>query len=218
MQVMQHHIFSAFKAQWKLIALLGVVPLVIIVLVIASYIAIRPYGQYVIAPQDAPKQQVGIVFGAGITADGKPFKELQSRLDTAANAYDDGLVETLLLSGDNRFDHYDEPTAMYDYLVQQRGIPAEDLVRDYAGRSTYETCERAAKIFKVEQATLFSAGSHLPRAIYLCRHFGITAYGISSSVEANNSTRRELLARVKAVYNANIHGEPTVLGEPIPLN
>ncbi len=163
--------------------------------------------------------RIGIVLGAGITKEGKPFKELQARLDFAANALEKGYVDKLLLSGDNRFKNYDEPTAMRDYLVNKKHIAASKLQRDFAGRSTYESCERAAKVFgqKNKPVIIFSAKSHLPRAIYLCRNFGIQAYGIASNIEASNATRREILARVKATINVHIKGEPTVLGKQIKM-
>ena len=104
---------------------------------------------------------------------------------------------------------------MAAYLQQTWHIPADKIQPDYAGRSTYESCERAAKIFGLKQTIIYSAGTHLPRAIYLCRHFGVEAYGVSSTVEANNANRREIMARVKAYYNIYIFGERTVLGPKI---
>lgn len=185
-----------------------------------SYAVITPYSQYVLdsdTARDGRQAEVGIVLGAGITRDGKPYRELQSRLDTAAAALSSGTVNKLLLSGDNRFENYNEPKAMRDYLITRHGVDPGLLQEDYAGRSTYESCERAAKVFGLERTVLISAGSHLPRAIYLCRHFGIEAYGTASPAEAGNAVRREALARVKAVLNVHVRGEPTVLGAPIPL-
>lgn len=189
----------------------------ILMLIVGSYFIIKPYGKYVVSAGEAPHMNVGLVLGAGINKQGKPYKELQARLDVAADALNNKTVKELLLSGDNRFKNYDEPTAMRDYLVKNRGIKSSKLVLDYAGRSTYESCERANKIFGLEKVIIFSARSHLPRAIYLCRHFGIESFGISSQLEANNSTRRELLARVKAILNVNLWGPKTVLGTPIPI-
>lgn len=188
-----------------------------VLLVAGCYAVISPNARYVTSVADAPTMSVGIVLGAGVASNGKPYKELQARLDVAAAALAAGKVDRLIVSGDNRFLNYNEPQAMLAYLVQHKGVAIEKLQPDYAGRSTYESCERAIKVFGVQETIIFSARSHLPRAIYLCRHFGIEAYGVSSDVEANNSTRRELLARVKAVYNVWIRGEPTVLGDPIDL-
>jgi SanA protein len=106
---------------------------------------------------------------------------------------------------------------MKKYLVNVKHVSPSKLQPDYAGRSTYESCERARRIFGLNQTIIYSARTHLPRAIYLCRHFGITAYGVSSGVEANNGFRRELLADVKAVFNIYVLGPHTVLGSPIHI-
>jgi vancomycin permeability regulator SanA len=188
----------------------------------ASFAFIAPYDKYVLSIQDvsgvqAKHVRVGMVMGAGITQAGAPYRELQARLDVAAQALRQKEVDKLILTGDNRFHNYDEPAAMQHYLVAVKHISKDKLQVDDAGRDTYASCERAAKIFGLQRTIIFSAGTHLPRAIFLCRSFGIEAYGIASNVEANNSHRREILARAKAVLNVYLWGEPTILGAPIKV-
>ena len=65
---------------------------------------------------------------------------------------------------------------MYDYAVA-RGVPPADLVRDYAGRRSYDTCYRAKAIFGVERALLVTQHFHLPRAIFTCRNLGVDGLG-----------------------------------------
>lgn len=197
-----------------MLALLIITPLA---LLLVSQIIMQPFSKNISSIDDIKHTEVGLVLGAGITKKGKPFKELEARLDVAAQAMQAGKVDKLLLSGDNRFKDYDEPTAMIEYLVNVKHIDKTKLQPDYAGRSTYESCERARKIFGLRDTVIFSAGSHLPRAMYLCEHFGIHSIGVSSGVEAANAGRREPLARIKAVYNIHIKGEPTILGTPIKL-
>lgn len=160
--------------------------------------------------------RVGIVFGGGITLDLKPSDVVQSRLDAAIELYNSGAIDKLLVSGDNRFIDYNEPQAMQDYLLE-RGVPSYDIQQDNAGRSTYETCERAKKIFQLNEAVLISQNSHLPRAIFLCRSFGVQAYGYPSTNQHLRVSQsiRELGANVKAVFNVYVLGEKTVLGTPI---
>jgi vancomycin permeability regulator SanA len=218
-------IASWIRARYKL--LVGAACLVVAMpfaLLMLAAALIAPSRQHILAPGD-PKlanlhKPVGMVLGAGVTwgPNGRPYKELQSRLDVAAAAYKRGEVSTLILSGDNRLNDYNEPDAMRRYLTQTKGVPATALQPDYAGRSTYASCERASKVFGQRKLMIFSAASHLPRAIYLCRHFGVEAYGMASPVEANNSRRRERLARVKAVLNVYALGEPTILGPPIQVS
>lgn len=191
-----------------------------ILIVSVGLMTIGGYGRYILRDETAKQQNiatVGLVLGAGVNRDGKPYRELQSRLDVAADALNKGYVSKLVLSGDNRYEFYNEPAAMKRYLIEERGINADELQEDFAGRSTYESCERAAKVFQLERTIIFSAESHLPRAIYLCRHFSVEAYGIASAAEANNAGRREPVARIKALLNVYVKGENTLLGPAIRL-
>lgn len=193
--------------------------------VIFSYITIGSYDRYIVAEEvigtTFSEPPVGIVFGGGIES-GKPRPHLQDRLDAAARLYNDGKIRKLLVSGDNRYVEYNEPQAMYNYLTGEKGLPDDAIQLDNAGRSTYETCERANKVFGLDKALLITQGTHLPRAIYLCRHFGIESYGYNSSGQASAGWQvgqrwREVMARTKATMNVYLRGEDTVLGERIQL-
>ena len=212
------------REHWRSLLLLGAG--LIVTFMAASYVIIQKNTQDIYGIESATLMieaetiDVGIVFGGGINDDG-PRPLLQDRLDTAKELYDLGKVSKLILSGDNRTLDYNEPAAMFDYLTE-RGVPEESLQVDFAGRSTYETCERANKVFGVNRAILISESTHLARAIYLCEHFGIESYGLKSDGEASSGLRvgqrwREVLARSKAIINAYIIGEQTVLGDPIEL-
>ncbi len=166
--------------------------------------------------------EIGIVFGGGV-GDSEPLPLVRDRLLTAKALLDKGYVNKLLLSGDNRTLSYNEPLVMYNYLVNELGTDPEKIELDYAGRSTYETCERAKKVFGISDALLISEATHLPRAIYLCEHFGINSYGVESSGISSSGLQigqrwREILARNKAIFNIYLIGEQTVLGDPININ
>lgn len=64
---------------------------------------------------ESPIKRVAIVFGAGLRRDGTPTAILRERVETAANLYFNGKVEKILMSGDNRFENYNEPEAMRQY-------------------------------------------------------------------------------------------------------
>lgn len=162
---------------------------------------------------------VALVLGGGIGHDQRPTDVVMSRLDAAVELYHAGTIDTFLVSGDNRFVNYNEPQVMQDYLIAAHQIPLESIQQDNAGRSTYESCERAHRIFRLESVVVVSQKSHLPRALYLCRSFGIDAYGYASTNSHTrlSQTARELVANIKAVYNVYIRGEKTILGDPIPL-
>jgi len=210
--------YTFFQTHRMKIAIGFLVPFILFAPILGSYLYINTFKQYILqAPSASDATDVGIVFGSGVAPNGQPFDELASRLDDAAYHLQEGTVKKLILSGDNREENYNEPLAMYNYLVD-KGIDEDRLQADFAGRSTYETCERARKIFNVDKAILFSANSHLPRALFTCRSFGIESYGIGNDTESNNAQRREALARVKALFNVYIYGERTILGDPIDLD
>ena len=216
------HVAELARSKRNLLMVGGVVGVLLVVTIIAfCSLIVGRNDRYILVDEAAMQShstEVGLVLGSKVSDSGEPFPVLQSRLDVAADAVHAGYVKKLIVSGDNRTIGYNEPDAMKRYLVEKRGLNAAIVQPDYAGRSTYESCERLSKVFQVRRAIIYSTGSHLTRSIYLCRHFGVEAYGVASSVEPNNSGRREPLARVKAVFNAYIYGEKTVLGPVVPMH
>jgi SanA protein len=178
------------------------------------------YKRLIYTVDDAPRRRVAIVFGAGITGDGRPLPALADRVWTAAELYKAGKVEVLLMSGDNRFVEYNEPAAMRRYALEQ-GVPQEDIVLDYAGRRTYDTCYRAGDIFGVEDAILVTQAFHLDRALYTCHKLGIDAVGVAADRREYYSIRfwwwRELAAVTAAWLDLNLLHPTPVLGEKLPI-
>jgi SanA protein len=176
-------------------------------------------GSQIHAAAGVPSKPVAIVFGAGLYY-GRPSPELVDRLDAAVALYKHGRVGKLLMSGDNRFVDYDEPTAMRDYAVQA-GVPAGAIVRDFAGRRTYDTCYRARDIFKVKDAILVSQRYHLPRALYICSAFGLNVVGVSAGRDDNTyavyGQLREVPATLAAWWEVNLSHPIPVLGSPEPI-
>lgn len=170
---------------------------------------------------DVPATPVGIVLGAGVRPDGTPSPFLQYRLDLAAQLFTAGKVRVLLVSGDNRTSHYDEPTAMQRYLVA-KGIPAAKVVRDFAGRDTYDSCVRAVRVFGVRRATLVTQAYHLHRALAICRSVGLEAVGVGDRrAQAHRSSWaagswREYPANLKAAWDLISRRDPRILGAPEP--
>ncbi|MBK8422075.1 ElyC/SanA/YdcF family protein [Candidatus Villigracilis saccharophilus] len=173
--------------------------------------------------EGVPAGRVAIVFGAGLRYDGTPTAILRDRVQTAVQLYQLGKVNKLLMSGDNRVVDYNEPEAMRQYALGL-GIPDEDIVLDYAGRRTYDTCYRASAIFQVNTAVLITQDFHLPRAIFLCNWFGVESVGVESN---NNYYRkishfiwntRELFATSQAVWDVYALKPVPVLGEPEPIH
>jgi SanA protein len=171
---------------------------------------------------DSPSAPVAIVFGAGLYRDGTPMPVLADRVATAVDLYKAGKVSKLLLTGDNRFPEYNEPEAMRRYAVSL-GVPDADLVSDYAGRRTYDSCYRARFIFNVKKAILVSQEFHLPRAVYLCDQLGIEAVGVAADRRVYQTSSliqwnlREWAACFFAILETQITHPQPVLGPVEPL-
>jgi vancomycin permeability regulator SanA len=171
---------------------------------------------------DAPQKQVAIVFGAGLTRDGRATRVLRDRVETAARLYFDGKVTKLLMSGDNSDVDYNEPQAMKEYALHL-GVPEDAIVLDYAGRRTYDTCYRARDIFGLEEAILVTQSFHLPRALYLCNQLGVDASGVAAEnhyfLKRSRAfwTLRELIATPVALWEVHISQPIPVLGQPEPI-
>jgi len=154
----------------------------------------------------APPRDVALVLGAGLRADGTPTPYLAARLDLARDLYARGTVQVVLVSGDNRTEAYDEPTAMRRYLLAA-GVPADRVVADFAGLDTYDSCYRAAEIFGVRSVIVVSQSYHVPRALAVCRALGLDAVAVGDDTGRTSPAtwtageQREILAAVKATWD-----------------
>lgn len=180
------------------------------------------YGTDIYSPTDAPARRVALVFGAGLTRDGRPTAVLYDRVAAAVELYRAGKVDKLLMSGDNRFVEYNEPAAMRQTAIEL-GVPAEDIVLDYAGRRTYDSCYRAKAIFGVTDVILVTQAFHLPRALFLCEAFGLHAVGVSADLRTYRRssqimwTAREFVATAAAWWDVYISRPLPVLGDAEPI-
>jgi SanA protein len=173
-------------------------------------------------PGNAPFESVAIVFGAGLYRNGSPTPVLRDRVATAVELYHDGRVEKLLMSGDNNAFGHNEPAAMQDYAVSL-GVPDQDIILDYAGRRTYDTCYRARDIFHIDSAILVTQAFHLPRALYTCNMLGVPAVGVPADLRQYRRVSqafwnlRESAATAVALWQIHVSQPEPILGSPEPI-
>ncbi|WP_445148958.1 SanA/YdcF family protein [Baekduia sp. Peel2402] len=173
-------------------------------------------------PAAEPHAQVALVLGAGLNQDGSPSGMLEDRLRAAVALYRDGRVDRILASGDHGRPGYDEPNAMRHELVRL-GVPDEDVFTDHAGFATLDSVVRAKKVFDVKSAIVVTQGFHLPRALWLARQAGLTAYGLEAGAGhgyGRNGTKakvREVIARTKAVGDILTGAKPKFLGPTVDV-
>jgi SanA protein len=169
---------------------------------------------------EVPKTEVAIVPGALVRPDGKMSGMLGDRVKQAARLWRVGKVEKILVSGDHGQWSYDEPDTMRKALVR-RGVPPRDVFEDHAGFDTWQTMVRARNIFGVRHAVVVTQGFHMPRALFLADEAGIDATGLTSDLhsygyQGEKSDVREVLSRVKAVYDVTAD-TPAMAGPKIPI-
>lgn len=167
-----------------------------------------------------PEANVAIVLGAGLKHDGTPTAVLHDRVVTAVDLYHQGIVKKLLMSGDNRYVYHNEPESMRQ-LALHLGVPDGDIVLDYAGRRTYDTCYRAREIFSIDQAAIVTQRFHLNRAVYLCNALGVEAIGIVADRRPYRGHEwwqlREIAALTVAWLDIHLLRPQPILGEKLPI-
>jgi len=213
------------KYVWRGVRVLLIVAFGALVLAASALIGLRiwvdqTYNSHIYADANAiPARPIAIVFGAGLSTSGRLSPVLAARVEAAFELYQAGKVRKLLLSGDNRFIWYNEPGAMAEYL-EERGVPHADLVLDYAGRRTYDSCYRAKHIFGVDQAILVTQNYHLDRALFTCNGLGIDAIGLASNRTGANLFYwlREIPAVAVAWWDVYVERPLPVMGDPLPIN
>ena len=145
----------------------------------------------------------------------------EHRMQRAKDLFDAGKVKHVLVSGDNGSKYYNEPQDMRDSLIAM-GLPNDAITRDFAGFRTLDSMVRARDVFKLEAFTVVTDGFHLPRAVFIGRHYGMDVTGVpSKAVPIKQSFRthvRECLARVKAVLDVHLLDTPPRYGgDPEPI-
>ena len=145
-----------------------------------------------------------LVLGAHVRPDGSLSDMLSDRMRTGAELYGRGAAPVLLLTGDSEnAGEYDETKSMVNFALNN-GVPAEAILVDSVGLSTYDSIKRAADQLAGQRVIIVTQKCHLYRAVYIARQLGLEAYGCDSALRDYGSsqcwyTAREWGARVKDV-------------------
>ncbi len=180
----------------------------------------QPYLQSNIEQVEPVK--VAVLLGTSqFLSNGQKNQYFEFRMNAAADLYNSGKVQYILVSGDNRKKNYNEPVAMQNALIK-RCIPEEKVVLDYAGFRTLDSMVRAKEVFGQKRFVVVSQKFHNERAVFIARKKGIEAYGYNAKdveVRAGFKTRvREVLARTKMMLDLYVlRTQPHFLGEEVKI-
>lgn len=183
--------------------------LIVILIVLSILGVVHVYGKrYILEMKDLPVDcDTVIILGAGVRPDGNPCDLLADRLDTGAKVYVRRICKTILLTGDNSGEEYNELRVMKNWIMNnytEANIRKDDLLIDNCGFCTYDSMYRAKNVFNIESAVISTNRYHLPRAIYIARRLGIKAYGIASDAREYDKMKfykqREVIAQIKDFF------------------
>lgn len=156
------------------------------------------------APSPSPSRAI-LVLGASVHPDKTPSPILRDRLDSAVALFRAQPDTTIIVSGDGREAHYNEPAAMRQYLLQH-GIPDQHILADERGYTTYASMYHLAHRYHVKQCIVVSQKFHLARAISTGTLLGVSCVGLSADTGAYEKAQlyemREIPARTKDIFQA----------------
>ena len=127
-----------------------------------------------------PEREYVVALGCGIRKDGTVTPLLQSRLDAAIKAYEEGGRQAkIIVSGGQGADEVvPEARAMADYLLS-RGIPETDVLLEAKSTTTEENLRFSRAIIEerggAEHLTIATSDYHCLRAAMYARRLGINA-------------------------------------------
>lgn len=120
--------------------------------------------------------RAAIVLGAA-QYNGEPSPVLRGRLDEAAELFEAGQVDLVVVTGGGQeADITTEAKSGYDYLRQRSNIPDEQLRLEVQGSSTYESLAASARFLRregVEEVVLVTDRFHAKRSILVAREVGL---------------------------------------------
>jgi vancomycin permeability regulator SanA len=146
---------------------------------------------------------VALVLGAGILKSGDPGPILAERITTAIALYQKQEVNKILVTGNSADPSvYDETSAMRQALIKAN-IPKENIIVDPLGIDTYASIYRAKYSYHVSSMIITTQSFHLPRALFIAKALGISAYGIEVDKDTPQPRTylHEMLAMPKAILN-----------------
>jgi uncharacterized SAM-binding protein YcdF (DUF218 family) len=170
----------------------------LVVLAIVGYYLVSLYQVWSTGRSDQARRVDAIVVMGAAQYDGDPSPQLAARLDHVAELWPQGLAPLVVVTGGNQpGDRFTEAEASANYLVE-RGVPADAIVQEPAGRTTYESLQGAADLLAergLSRVLIVTDPYHSLRSRLIAEDVGLTAYVSptpTSVVTGGESFGREL--------------------------
>jgi uncharacterized SAM-binding protein YcdF (DUF218 family) len=178
--------------RWVIFGVLGVVALALL------YYVVTLYQVWSTGRSDQARPVDAIVVMGAAQYDGTPSPQLAARLDQVVRLWDQDLAPLVVTTGGKQpGDRFTEAEASAAYL-EDRGVPAEAIVLENDGSTTYESLEGVADILDargLSSVLVVTDPYHALRARMVAEEVGLDAYvspTTTSVVRGGASVRRHL--------------------------
>lgn len=177
----------------RVVRVVAIMAVVVSVVYLFNLYQVRSTGR---SDQSRPVDAI-VVMGAA-QYDGRPSPQLAARLDHVVDLWKSGITKVVVVTGGKQpGDRFTEAEASARYL-RDRGVPADAILQETAGRTSYRSLEAAAALLAARSLTtvlLVSDPFHSLRIRMIAEELGLRAYVSptrTSPVRGANEFRREL--------------------------
>lgn len=154
--------------------------MIAVVLAATVYVGIVAVGNVFVGAQASGGSADVIVVMGAAQYDGVPSPLLEGRLQTALDLWEEGRAPLVAVTGGKQEgDRFTEAAASRRWLVD-RGVPAESILSEDSGRSTFGSLELLGPVLRAEGVSrllIVSDSWHLPRSVLSARELGFAARG-----------------------------------------
>ncbi|MGH9282121.1 MAG: YdcF family protein [Acidimicrobiales bacterium] len=151
----------------------------LLVAAILLYLAVTFVQVWQASGRDEARSVQAIVVLGAAQYDGRPSPVLRARLDQAADLYERGLAERVVVTGGKQAgDRVTEAAVSADYLARH-GVPESSILREVQGRTSWQQLAAAARFLRdrgITRVLLVSDGFHAARISAIAGELGLEAY------------------------------------------
>jgi uncharacterized SAM-binding protein YcdF (DUF218 family) len=181
------------RRRWGRWVLLGAAGFVVLTV---AYYLVTLFQVWSTANDDGAQPADAIVVLGAAQYDGRPAPVLASRLDHALALYQEGVADTIVVTGGKQpADRFTEAAASARYL-EERGVPADAILQETTGQSSFVSLEAAARLLRSrgkERVVLVSDPYHSLRIRGIAEELGLDAMTSptrTSPIEGGEAFRR----------------------------
>ena len=180
--------FIALARSYKWVRITGIVlQVLVLIYAVLVYAICRHYEPRKFTvdtlPADAPR--TAIVFGAGVYPDGRPSIILADRVNTAIELYNRGLIDEMIMSGDNRDRSFNETDRMAE-MALAAGVSESAIIRDNEGLHSVDSVDNAKILYGKDEVIFISQDFHNVRILMIADKYNVGGVAVAADRSSYN--------------------------------